>query len=61
MTNEEERWAEALLAIRLHGDGAPDWIAGRIAALAYAGDEAGVARFMDMAARLDALSDGTRQ
>lgn len=61
MTNEEERWAEALLAIRLHGDRATDWIAERIAALAYAGDEAGVARFMDMAALLDALSDGTRQ
>ncbi len=61
MTNEEQRWAEALLAIRLHGDRAPDWIAERIAALAYAGDEAGVARFMDMAARLDALSEGTRQ
>lgn len=61
MKPEEERWAEALLAIRLHGDRAPDWIAERIATLAYVGDEAGVARFMDIAARLDALTDGTRQ
>ncbi|PXA92537.1 hypothetical protein DMC47_23615 [Nostoc sp. 3335mG] len=61
MTAEEERWAEVLLAVRLHGDRAPDWIAERIAALAYAGDEAGVTRFMDMATRLDALTDGTRQ
>lgn len=50
MKPEAERWAEALLAIRLHGDRAPDWIAERIEALAYVGDETGVARSMDMAA-----------
>lgn len=61
MTAEEERWAEVLLAVRLHGDRAPDWIAERIAALASAGDETGVARFKGMAKRLDALHDGTRQ
>ena len=61
MTAEEERWAEALLADRLHGDRASDWIAERIAVLAHAGDEAGVVRFMGMATRLDALQDGTRQ
>ncbi|KQM98744.1 DUF6961 family protein [Sphingomonas sp. Leaf25] len=61
MTAEEERWAEALLALRIHGDRAPDWIAERIAALAMAGDERGVVRFMGMATRLDALRDGTRQ
>lgn len=60
MTAEEERWAETLLAVRLHGDRAPDWIAERIAALAHAGDEAGVARFMGMATRLEDLRDGTR-
>ncbi len=61
MTPEEERWAEALLALRLHGDRAPDWIAERIEALAIVGDERGVERFMGMAVRLDALKDGTRQ
>lgn len=33
----------------------------RIGVLAGAGDERGVARFMDMAVRLDTLTDGTRQ
>lgn len=61
MTVEEERWAEALLAVRLHGAAAPVWIAERIGALLLAGDEAGAVRFMDMAARVDALSNGTRQ
>lgn len=42
MTAEEERWAQVLLAVRLYDNPAPDWIAERIAALAYAGDEAGV-------------------
>ncbi len=61
MTVEEERWAEALLAVRLHGPAAPVWIAERLGALLLAGDEAGAARFMDMAARVDALNNGTRQ
>ncbi|RSV32277.1 hypothetical protein CA237_03530 [Sphingomonas sp. ABOLH] len=61
MRAEEERWSEAILALRIHGAAAPVWIAERIGALALAGDEAGVARFMDMAKRVDALSDGTRQ
>ncbi|MEH3039802.1 MAG: hypothetical protein PGN21_07040 [Sphingomonas paucimobilis] len=61
MMPEEERWAEALLAVRLHGAAAPVWIAERIGTLALAGDAAGVARFKDMAARVDALQDGTRQ
>lgn len=61
MMPEDERWAEALLAVRLHGAAAPVWIAERIGALALAGDAAGVARFKDMAARVDALRDGTHQ
>lgn len=61
MTAEEERWSEAILAVRIHGAAAPVWIAERIGALALAGDAAGVARFKDMAARVDALRDGTRQ
>lgn len=61
MTLEQERWAEALLAVRLHGAAAPVWIAERIGALALAGDEAGIMRFRDMAARVDILRDGTSQ
>lgn len=61
MTVEEERWAEALLAVRLHGAAAPVGIAERLGALLLAGDEEGAARFMDMASRVDALNNGTRQ
>lgn len=61
MTAEDERWTAVLLAVRLHGDRAPDWITERIAAPAYAGDEVGVVRLMGMATRLDALRDGLRQ
>lgn len=61
MTAEEERWSEAILAVRIHGAAAPVWIAERIGTLALAGDAAGVARFTDMAARVDALRSGTRQ
>jgi hypothetical protein len=56
MTPEQERWAEALAVERLHGDGAPAWIAERIGALALAGDVAGVERFREIAARLDELA-----
>lgn len=61
MTAEEERWSEAILALRIHGAAAPVWIAERIGALAFAGDAEGIARFKDMAARVEALRDGTRQ
>lgn len=61
MTAEEERWAEALLALRIHGDRASDWIAQRVAAVARTGDEAGVARLLEIAARVDQLSRGTVQ
>lgn len=55
MTPDEERWAEALMVERQHGDTAGEHIAGRITALALAGDDAGVARWLEIAARLDAL------
>lgn len=55
MTTDEERWAEALAIERLHGDRAPVWIAERIGALALAGDAAGVARFKEIARRLDQM------
>lgn len=40
---------------RQHGDRAGEHIAERITALALAGDDAGVARWLEIAARLDAL------
>ncbi|WP_152616661.1 DUF6961 family protein [Sphingomonas sp. ERG5] len=55
MTPDRERWAEALAVERQHGDRAPAFIAERIAALALAGDIAGVARWKDIAARIDQL------
>lgn len=55
MTPDHERWAEALAIERQHGDQAPVFVAERIGALALAGDEAGVERFRQIAARLDQL------
>lgn len=55
MTPDRERFAEALAIERLHGPDAPRWIAERIGALALAGDDAGVARFREIAIRLDRL------
>jgi len=52
---EHERWAEALLLERQHGDRAPDIIATRVKELALAGDEAGVQRWIDIADRYDQL------
>lgn len=61
MTPDEERWAEALLVDKQHGDAAPAFIASRIGALAIAGDEGGIERWRTIADRLDQLRDGTRQ
>lgn len=55
MTIDEERWAEALMIERIHGGSAVDWAVSRIVALASCGDEAGVARFMEIVDRLDVL------
>jgi hypothetical protein len=55
MNPDQERYAEALAIERLHGPDAPRWIAERIGALALAGDVAGVARFQEIAIRLDQL------
>ncbi|WP_315760757.1 DUF6961 family protein [Sphingomonas sp. Y38-1Y] len=55
MTPDEERWAEALMVERQHGDKAADHVAERITALALAGDDDGVARWLEIASRLDAL------
>ncbi|RZF59066.1 hypothetical protein EWE75_23805 [Sphingomonas populi] len=61
MTRDEERWAEALAIERIHGDRAPVWVAERIGELALAGDEAGVRRFKEIAARLGQMTRGGRQ
>jgi hypothetical protein len=45
----------ALAIERQHGDHAPVYIAERIGALALAGDQAGIERFRQIAARLDQL------
>lgn len=55
MTPDQERWAEAIAIERLHGERAPVWIAERIGTLALAGDSEGVARFKQIAARLEAM------
>ncbi|HEV7290446.1 hypothetical protein [Sphingomonas sp.] len=48
MTPDQERWAEALAVERLHG------------ALALAGDSAGVARFRQIAAKLESIQRASR-
>jgi hypothetical protein len=58
MTADQERWAEAAMVQRLHGDGASAHVADRIAALLLAGDQAGGERWCEIGARLAELSDG---
>lgn len=60
MTPDQERWAEALAIERLHGERAALWIAERIGALALAGDADGVARFKQIAVKLEALQRAVR-
>lgn len=55
MMPDRERWAEALAIERLHGERAALWIAERIGALALAGDADGVARFKQIALKLDQM------
>lgn len=61
LTVARERWAEALAVQREHGARAPEFIAQRVAELAIAGDFGGVARWREIAERLDALRNGTLQ
>ncbi|TPG43634.1 hypothetical protein EAH79_02190 [Sphingomonas koreensis] len=61
MTPEEERWAEALSVERRHGGDAARFIAERIGTLALKGDAAGVARWREIAVRLDRMREGTLQ
>ncbi|WP_426387583.1 DUF6961 family protein [Sphingobium sp. R-21] len=55
MTPEQEHWAEALAIERQWGNDAPRHIAARVSALALAGDEAGVERWIAIAGRYDQL------
>jgi hypothetical protein len=61
MTPEHELWAEALAIQQRYGDHAATHIAERVGALAMAGEEAGVARWREIAARFDQLWAGTLQ
>jgi hypothetical protein len=58
MTQDQERWAEALVLERLHGERARAWTAERIEALRAKGDSLGVERFTILAARLEQLRVG---
>jgi hypothetical protein len=57
VTPDEERWAEALAVERQYGEAAAAHIAERITELALAGDNDGVARWIEIAVRLDALNE----
>jgi hypothetical protein len=61
MTPQQERWAEALMVERQHGDDAPRVIAERIGALAANGDFDGVARWRAIAERLTQLRQAPMQ
>lgn len=61
LTREHERWAEILVVERQHGQMVPAVIEERIRTLSLAGDEAGVLRWRDLAARYDQLRGGTMQ
>lgn len=55
MTEDQERWAEALAIERLHGERARAWAAERIEALRARGDSKGVERFTILVERLNKL------
>ncbi len=55
------RLAEALAIQRWQGAGARRWLDGRVAALADAGDQAGVERLSAIRVRLDELERATVQ
>ncbi|WP_422125392.1 DUF6961 family protein [Sphingobium arseniciresistens] len=57
MRADLERWAEALAVERQQGAEAPRFIADKVRTLALAGDHAGVARWLDIATRLDQLQN----
>lgn len=58
LTPDEERWAEALAIIRIHGDRAEAFISERVASLAAQGQADGVARLEAIATRITQLRAG---
>jgi len=58
MTDEQHLWACALAVEKRHGANAAFHVAGRIGALALAGDADGVAMWQAIAVRLDRLQRG---
>lgn len=60
MTPDQERWAEASTVLRQHGERARVFVAERIGFLALRGDAAGVARWKEIAAKLQQLIEAPR-
>lgn len=60
MTPNQERWAEASMVFRLHGEGARVFVAERIGALAMEGDVMGIQRWKEIAAKLQQLIEAAR-
>jgi hypothetical protein len=56
--SEWELWACAVTILRQHGDRASTFVAERLGVLAIGGDEAGVATWKAIAARMQELSAG---
>lgn len=61
MTEDQERWAEALAVIKQHGDEAPIHVAVRVGEFARAGDQLGIDRWKAIAYRLDQLMQAQMQ
>lgn len=57
MTQDEERWAQALHVERVHGARAFEWVALRAAELERSGDVEGVDRMREIWNRLKLLAD----
>lgn len=55
MTADQERLAEALAVRRMYGGRAALYVAERLGALALAGDDAGVARWQQIAAKMNEI------
>jgi hypothetical protein len=58
MTKDRELWACAAHVLGKHGEEAIAFVADRVAALARAGDGAGIRTWRMIAERIDALCDG---
>lgn len=61
MAPEQERWAEAIAVHRMYAENAATHVAERIGALALAGDQDGIDRWIAIAHRLDQLSGGVTE